>query len=183
MVTPVFLPRLQDNISLPITIWSLETPTLEVTDGNHSIEATSTVPAKAVIDSLQFEMIEFAGFEFSIIHVYTVDPSPEVNYFRARLSYNHSDYYDSGNVIADVVNTNGVIDVPLGGVPFLQGDTITVEFWSLDEAGYQFYRTFDGAADSNPSSTSSPFNVSSNVIGGLGLFTVYQRDEYTLIVD
>ncbi|MCF8459632.1 MAG: DUF4249 domain-containing protein [Flavobacteriales bacterium] len=159
------------------------TYTLSATDGTKTISATSTVQAKAVIDSVRLELIQFSDFEFTIVHIYTVDPAPEANYLRSRLNYNHQGFSNFGNVMADVLNANGVMDMALAGGPFLQGDTLTIELWSMDEAGYQFYRTLNQAANSDPSSTASPFNVTSNVVGGFGLFEVYERDEYTLIVD
>lgn len=156
--------------------------TLAASDGIHSMEATSTVPAKALIDSIKLEALEFSGFQFTVVHVYTADPAPEANFFRSRLSINNQGFNQSGNVLADVVSNNGVIDVPLTSGPFSPGDTLMLQLWSMDEAGYQFYKTLNQAANSDPSSTASPFNVSSNVIGGLGLFTLYQRDEYQYIV-
>ena len=160
------------------------TYSLSATDGVRTAHATSTVPAKAMIDSVQLEVIQLSGFDFYNVHVYTVDPAPEANYFRSRLSYYHFPFQESSNAIADVLNTNGVIDVPIPyGGSFFHGDTLTIELWSMDEPGFQFYRTFNQAANSHPSSSASPFNVTSNVLGGLGLFTIYQRDEYTYIVD
>ena len=158
------------------------TYTLTVTDGEKTAQASSTVPAKAIIDSVRLELIEFSGFEFTIVHVYTTDPSAEANFFRTRLSYNHQGFYTSSNAVADAVQTTEVMDVALVGGPFLSGDTLTLELWSMNDEGYQFYRTLNQAANSDPSSTASPFNVSSNVVGGLGLFCLYQRDEYTVVV-
>ncbi len=160
------------------------TYSLSVNDETRSAQATATVPEKAIIDSIKLEVIPVGDFTFTIIHMYTMDPGPEANFFRSRLSYNNHGFYGTGSVFADVLNTNGLIDVslPFGG-PIFEGDTLAVDLWSMDEAGYQFYRTLNQAANSDPSSTSSPFNVTSNVHGGLGLFGVSQRDVFTLIVE
>ncbi len=64
---------------------------------------------------------------------------------------------------------------------FKKGDTILVKFCSIDEAHYQFWRTFEIQVISNGNPFASPAPVNSNIHGGLGVWGGYSPAYDTLI--
>ncbi|MES2629816.1 MAG: DUF4249 domain-containing protein [Bacteroidota bacterium] len=65
---------------------------------------------------------------------------------------------------------------------FRKGDTVVVKFTAIDDAVYQYYRSFYNSIGSSGSPFSTPANVKTNVKGGLGIWAGYGVSLDTLII-
>ena len=56
---------------------------------------------------------------------------------------------------------------------FKNGDTVTIQFVSIDRPNFFYFRSFENQVATNGSPFASPGNLESNINGGLGVFSGY----------
>ncbi|MFT4982353.1 MAG: hypothetical protein ACI9UR_002225 [Bacteroidia bacterium] len=173
------------------------TYSLSITNEGELIEATSELPALVQIDSVYFEENLFGGPEGGggpgggggggpqltqyNVHIQFDDPNGISNNYRVVMSEGIARNV-STELVNDDLNDGQLIDVTIFRANVEAGDTISLELWSMDRAGYDFYNTLADIEQSNPFTSSTPYNPITNLSSGLGHFTVHNRDSRTLIV-
>lgn len=169
---------------------------LRIEVGEDLITSTTTIPGLLPIslswrphpDPLQDSL---AG-----VWVTYDDPDTTGNFLRYFTKRNNESFYApvTSSVYDDLVITPGeVLTLPLerGQPPrsgkgrddfgyFMYGDTVTVNFSSLDKAHYDFWHTIEN--DNGDSPFSSPINIKSNITGGLGVWGGYGAYYATIII-
>lgn len=164
---------------------------LSITNGEEVITASSTLGKRVLIDSIYVDESPFQGGGQGgdgedttryQVHVMFSDPVDEENFYRIRLYRLNKDEW-SAEVGEDELYNGEDVDLLFFGSGVQEGDTIAVELWSMDRAGYDYYRTLANIQESNPFTSATPYNPISNLSGGLGHFTVYQRDQWIGIVE
>jgi hypothetical protein len=66
---------------------------------------------------------------------------------------------------------------------FKKGDTVVVKFCTIDRAHFEFWRTEETQAGNNGNPFGSPAPVTSNIIGGLGIWGGYNATYDTIIAE
>lgn len=108
------------------------------------------------------------------LHVLFSDSPDHKDYYRIRYSVNGE--MNQGYFVSDDALTNGSwIDYAVFRSGLELNDTAQVELWSIDEASYTFYSTIADVLNVNPFTASTPYNPTSNITNGIGVFCVYQR--------
>lgn len=64
---------------------------------------------------------------------------------------------------------------------FKRGDTVVVKYVAFGQAEYEFYNSKDGNANSQGDLFSTPSNIKSNVVGGLGVWACWSPSLDTLV--
>lgn len=153
--------------------------------------AHSYLPEPVGIDSTMISVFpysafiaEYPGQLFYEITLYFKDPAQERNFYRIKITENDTLLNSPADLyIFDDKLLNGLpLDLLLRGYYFEEGDTIHIEFLSIDEANYVYYRGLREAMTStgnfsipdNPKTNFSPFV--------LGHFLTYSSDTVTLII-
>ncbi len=65
---------------------------------------------------------------------------------------------------------------------FNKGDTITLKWCNIDKSHFDFWRTLEFSLGSQGNPFSSPLEVKSNIVGGLGIWGGYSPSYKTIIV-
>ncbi|GDX51404.1 hypothetical protein LBMAG27_04510 [Bacteroidota bacterium] len=78
-------------------------------------------------------------------------------------------------------NRNDSIDFDSYGL-FNKGDTITVKWCNIEKAHFDFWRTLEFSLGSQGNPFSSPLEIKSNIVGGLGIWGGYSPSFKTIIV-
>ncbi len=178
---------------------TLMTYTISVTTNSETIEGSSTLVLPTPIDSIYFEKEEGGGPGgggggggpgggppgntepgFDVHVMYTDEPGVE-NFHLIRLSVN-GEQRDRYTVANDDLNDGHAVDLRIFRENVVEDDTVMVELWSMDRAGYDYYNTLADIESSNPFTSSTPYNPITNLSSHLGHFTVYQRHRSTRIV-
>lgn len=148
--------------------------------------AQSSSVAETQIDSVYFEEVEGGfgpggggpgGGSSQIryeLHVLFSDLPNQSNFYRVRYAKNGE--LQSGVFVADDDLVDGTqINYTLFRSALDLADTVQVELWSIDAASHAFYSTLADVITVNPFTSSAPYNPTSNVTNGIGVFCVYQR--------
>ncbi len=204
----VWIKDLQDNISYPMTIGAFTTRytnaalaartgssyELYVAIGGDTLTAMCTVPeTKVALDSIKIELSEFSMFLGRDIYVGVPvykDPPGRGNYYLLKSYLNGQNTlpasYDSDEFIDGQVNKSPVffrnIDREDSVAEFSNGDTLTVELFSISKPVYEFYFTL---GQNSSAALSNPANPRSNVFGKnvIGVFNAATVSRKSIIAD
>lgn len=148
--------------------------------------AQSSSVAETQIDSVYFEEVEGGfgpggggpgGGSSQIryeLHVLFSDLPNQSNFYRVRYAKNGE--LQSGVFVADDDLVDGTqINYTLFRSALDLADTVQVELWSIDAASHAFYSTLADVITVNPFTSSAPYNPTSNITNGIGVFCVYQK--------
>ncbi len=158
---------------------------LTVMNGEETITAISEIVPQIAIDSIYFEEGFFGTPEGEPID-YNVrlifqDPAGTDNYYRVLVTVN--DTLQKRTLVTNDNITDGQLrDLNFNGSDIYEGDTVMVELWTIDKAGYDYYSTLQDISSGGGFSSSTPYNPITNLSSGLGHFTVYQRFRRTVVV-
>lgn len=161
------------------------TYSLHVANGDELIDATSTLLPLTTIDSIFFEESPFPAPPDEetnyTVHVIFQDAADRVNFYRMLVYVNDTLQRNAYDIDDDISNGNEQ-DVNYFGEAINLGDTVVVELWAIDRAGYDYYSTLSDITNGSGFASATPYNPISNLTSGLGHFTVYQRSVATAIV-
>lgn len=170
---------------------------LEVFHNGVVVYANSNTSGVVPIDSLYFVEMEGgfgpggggggsggpggSGAASYELHVVFKDTPGVSNYYRITYSVNGvpKEVVLTAN---DDLSDGSVIDYTVFRSSLRANDTVDVSLWSIDEGSYLFYSTLQDVLMVNPFTSSTPFNPSSNLSSGLGVFCVYKRSDMTGVV-
>ena len=157
---------------------------LKVNRGDEEIVATSTLYPQIPIDSVYFEEDLFGGggpgsdetaYRTRLIFQ---DPAAVANYYRVELTVN--DTIDRNFIAINDELTNGnEQNRPYFFRDVYEGDEVDVDLWTIDQAGFDYFRTMQDISSDGGFASATPYNPISNLSGGLGNFTVYNRSSYS----
>lgn len=156
--------------------------TLDVTAEGKTYHASSTMPAKVMLDSLSFRQFDFFGTKNTYIAVNYNDPRDVQNQYRYILKVKgkvekdvvNEDRFNNGNKVSDVIFKD------LGDL--VSGDSLHVEFQCVDRNVYRyFYGLGQNSGEAGP--PFSPANPVSNFNNGaLGVFNAYTSSKRTAVI-
>ncbi len=142
----------------------------------------STMPRFVRLEKIN--MYSIPAFDYPLPQIVFQDPAGEDNYYRAKLYINGTRKDIGGGTVDDEQRDGLQIERLLPAFDddddretILKGDTILVEFQTLDKGAYTFFDTFGtmGMSQNNPAS---------NIEGGaLGYFSAYTVDRMKIIAD
>ena len=167
------------------------TYTLSVKADGKEYMATSSMPAKVFIDSLYaLPRHGFDGESGYDIYVTFKDPPELGNYYRINARSSAMIPADSIDgrryrLFTDkLTNGNEMTERIRAGRNVSIGDTITIEFRSIDKATYDYFHTLSDILSSDRSPTSlAPENPNSNISGdALGYFAAYTVDSKQIVL-
>lgn len=167
--------------------------TLTVIDSeSNEYKATEIVPHNVIIDSLQIIETDDGGpgngspFNNDDVQYYRIfthwqDVVNKESFYRIRTTVNDT---LQGNLITltDDINRSGAaISQPIFQT-FEGGDVVTMQLLSLDEGSFQYFNELSAVQGQGFNST-TPFNPNSNFDNGaLGYFSIFRKDEQTIIL-
>jgi hypothetical protein len=167
------------------------TYSMSVVTGGKTYSASSTMPAKVLIDSIY--AVARTGFRsepgFDIYVMFKDSPEPG-NYYRLNAKSStlipadsidgrrfrlYTDKLTNGNEMTERIRAGGKVQ---------SGDTITLELLSIDKAAYDYFSTLRNILSSDRSPTSlSPANPNTNLTNGsLGYFAAFAMDTKKIII-
>ncbi len=150
-------------------------------------EATSTMPTAIHINYLSYEykgstLFDDAGY---IVKFSFTDPEDETNYYKVRYSLNgelQNDEEDYTLLTDELFNGNSVQKELNTANRFEKGDTVSVEFMSIDENTYDYFNTLLNIIGENTMGSAAPTNPNSNFSNdALGYFSAYSSYTETII--
>lgn len=155
---------------------------LDVTIGDEKYTATSTMPAKVVLDSLTFKQFNLFGKISTYIAVNYNDPANVVNQYRYILKAKgkieedmvSNDRFNNGNKVSDVIFYK--LD------DLVAGDSLKVEFQCVDANVYRYFYSLKQSSGNSgpPVAPSNPVSNFSN--GALGVFNSYTTSTRTAVI-
>lgn len=81
--------------------------------------------------------------------------------------------FDINAIRGHFQNSTREEDTGMESIFFKRGDTIVVKFCSIDRAHFEFWRTEENQVASNGNPFGSPAPITSNIVGGLGIWGGY----------
>lgn len=171
--------------------------TLQVEAEGKTLSAVTSIPRHVPLDSIRFE--EAPGLPndtLAQLICYYQDPAMEANFYRYQVGINQGallnpissvtdDRFFEGQYIsfplAKPENTTEDIDLETFGL-YTVGDTISLKWWNLDEAHFNFWNTLEFNA-TNQGPFSSYTLIESNINGGLGIWGGLSASYYERIVN
>ena len=167
---------------------------LKVTYSGKVITSTTTIPDAFAIDSVWFELVN-TNDSTGIVKALITDPIETTDYYltstkvNSESEYHHTylnlfkDEYFNGDTITFGLMQGGLA-TNLGntGVYYHWGDTIYVKISKIDEASYKFWKSFNYEIlnTANPFASSNA-TITSNIEGGVGIWSGYSSDYKILI--
>ena len=149
--------------------------------------AQSTINQVVTIDSLLYryykepELFD-SGYR---INLFFNDPPGNRNYYRIKVYLDG--YLENGLddlIVFDDSDINGkYVQVRLSGQVFSRGDTVKIEFISIDEAAWKYFTTLSEVINLHPGSPAPANPVSNFNNGALGYFSAWSNDFKTIIID
>ncbi|MFK7948335.1 MAG: DUF4249 domain-containing protein [Saprospiraceae bacterium] len=191
----VNLPMIQDGIygTFGLNISEGDNLTLTVIDGeSNEYKATEKVPHNVTIDSLQIIPTDNAGpggggpfgggdVQYYQIFTHWQDEVDEESFYRIRASVNDT-LQTSLITLSDDINRNGDAFSQPVFQTFEEGDTVTIQLLSLDNGSFRYFSDLSNVQGQGFNST-TPYNPNSNFDNGaLGYFSVFRKDEQTVIL-
>ncbi|WP_293908279.1 DUF4249 domain-containing protein [Sphingobacterium sp. UBA5670] len=145
--------------------------------------ATSTMPQKVMLDSLQFELWSGPDGDdnYVTIPVYT-DPPTLGNSYRFIMTINgvkDDTYYVDNDIIGNgVTNTRALINPD---TDIALNDTVEFEMRCIDTQTYVYFNTLSQISGGGPNGGVTPSNPPNNITGGraLGIFSAYTTQTLT----
>ncbi len=174
---------------------------LDIETGGNMLSSVTTIPVKAGLDSLWIEPHPDPEVD-TLVSVFAryADPAGVPNYVRYFSKRNSEPYYTPyfNSVYDDqsFVNYDGeTFDFALepgydrnGDIDFetylyfVKGDTMRFRWCAIDEATYDFWFSLEYDQGQTGGIFSKPIVISSNIVGGLGVWAGYAVDEYQVII-
>jgi len=155
---------------------------LNVTVDGKIYTASSTMPAKVVLDSLTFKQFNLFGKISTYIAVNYNDPVDAVNQYRYILKAKgkieedmvSDDRFNNGNRVADAIFYK-LEDL-------IQGDSLAVEFQCVDPNVYRYFYSLKQSSGQAgpPVAPSNPVSNFNN--GALGIFNAYTTSKRTAVI-
>ena len=160
------------------------------------LSATTTIPDHVPLDSFKFEEPPGEPNDTLVqMLCYVTDPGGQVNFYRYLTKVNSSPFISGfTSVIDDRLFDGQEFEFPLAKAEprdapidpntfglYLRGDTVGVKWINLDEAHYNFWNTLEFNS-SNQGPFSSYTRVSSNIVGGLGIWGGLSASYYEAII-
>ncbi len=163
------------------------TYTLTVEVEGEEYVASSTLHPAVEITSLDYFYEEGQSYFDDGYYLILIlqDPADEENYYRIKTWKNGRSKNDAGNLIlfTDRYVEGKEVQITMRGTVFKNGSIARVQLISLDKGAFEFYRTFDEVASTNPGSA-APANPKSNFSNGaLGFFSAWSFDEKEIIIN
>jgi hypothetical protein len=164
---------------------------LTVSAGGKTYRARSTMPTKVRIDSMYTVLLNTPGGRRGYdLYIVFNDPPGEENYYRIDATNRNTSVLDSINTrryrVYNDRLTNGTRTTYRVGLGrrVQPGDSVSVEFYTIDKGTYAYYRTVNDALATSRSPTAlSPANPLTNLSGGaLGYFSAYVIDRRLCII-
>jgi hypothetical protein len=149
-----------------------------------SLNASSTMPAKILIDSLSVAPIKnpFRKVDGYRVSCHFQDPPHVANYYRLKEYVNDTLYEDVDGLMLynDKYTDGSAVSLPVGRKLRI-GDQVRVELICLDAKTYDFYSSLN--ATLNSAISVSPANPNSNFgSSALGYFGAYTVDTKSILV-
>jgi hypothetical protein len=157
--------------------------TINVTVGNATYTAISSMPNKVPLDSLSLTQLTFFGNTQKFVQVNYKDPINIRNFYNTLLTVNNElrtgynveeDRFNDGNIVKNTIFNND---------PELKsGDVIKVEFQCIDQNIYKYFFaisqiTGNGGPPTAPANPTSNFNN-----GALGFFSAHTSETKTATI-
>lgn len=163
-----------------ISATSGRTYTLQVNVNNEKYYASSTMPEKVEIDSVNYYKPE--GLNFGpdrraggkVVRVYFNDPVGKGNYYRLKLHVNDTVINFNGNYLLyqDNYLDGNLVEAQLFGKEVFPGDNVLVELLSIDKSTYDYFNGLNLLAPRGGGSSAAPANPPTNVSeGAVGYFS------------
>lgn len=174
---------------------------LDISTGTDQLSSVTTIPQKAELDSIWWIPHPNPANDtlVSLMTRYS-DPGGVENFIRYSSKRNSQPYYfpmfqsvyDDRSFINYDGETfdfalepgydrNGEIDIETYQY-FSKGDTVISRWCSIDKASYDFWYSMEYDQNSTGGIFSQPIVISSNIEGGLGVWTGYGCNEYYFII-
>lgn len=172
------------------------TYTLEIFVDGDTITSSTYIPVHAPLDSMRFAAPPGEPNDsLAQLLCYISDPPDVMNFYRILGATNDGPletglagveedlYFDGKSFEFQLLNpqtSDGDVDPEEFGLYFV-GDTITVQWSSIDQATFDFWNTVEFAR-ANQGPFSSYTRIQSNINGGLGIWGGYSVSYYTKVV-
>lgn len=175
---------------LPATQFSLEkevTYRLELTANNKTVYAETSLPYKVN----RLESVELN--DSNALQISWQDLPNEKNYYRvyAESLYNRREgtdgevYYSrykffDNDFITDAHKDGQLLSVTSDALDEFQNrfDSVSIEVYSVDELYWDYFRVLDLDTEEDP--FSEPVQLPSNVVGGIGIFSIFQVSKFKM---
>src|SRR5690606_13997147 len=159
---------------------------LSVSIEQNNYFATSTMPQKVTLDSLQFDLWSGPDGEdnYVTIPVYTDPPEPGNNY-RFLMTINgvkDKTYYVDNDIIGNgITNTRALLNPDR---EIYLNDTVEFEMRCIDLPTYIYFNTLSQITGGGPGGGVTPTNPPNNITGdkALGVFSAYTTQTVTQVV-
>lgn len=180
---------------------------LRIKTGTYELFASTYLPKPIPLDSVRFSPIK-GNDSLGLLKCFLKDPDTLGNYYRyfvKRLGKDNVDFVtknlnSNGTVFEDKVINGQQFDFEIDRPPsqteesdpnesskykgyFKRGDVIVFKWCTLDKDHFEFWRTLQRSQNSAGNPFSSPQDVKSNIIGGLGIWGAYGASYDTLVVE
>lgn len=174
--------------------------TLTVIADGKTITATTTLPAPVPLDSVWFKL-QPGNDSLGLAYGHLSDPPGTGNAYRWLAKRLHKDATFLPAFGGSVFNDDFIEGKSLDGAfyrgmktgstaeddnneefaYFKTGDTIIVKFCTIDDASFQYYRTYETELGNNGNPFAAPTTVMTNIKGGLGVWCGYGVSYDTII--
>ncbi|WP_235293009.1 DUF4249 domain-containing protein [Portibacter lacus] len=161
--------------------------TLDVVVDGVTYSSTATMPAAVMLDSLVSRPLDgtFGPGDGFIVFMYWQDDPDVNNYYRAIVTLNGEELRSREDVyiLDDNFTNGGSIEIPLFTQIFEQGDTVDVNFVSIDPKAYDYLLTLNTIIG-NGQPSAAPANPNSNFSNNaLGYFALYNGGVERVIIE
>ncbi len=161
--------------------------TLSIDHEGVNYSSTASMPPAVALDSLS--QISASGGPFggegNVVFMHWTDNGEQDNFYRVIYSLNDTIRRSREDVfIFDDDFTNGnVAEIPLFVRTFDPGDTVDIQFLSIDPKAYDYLLTLNTIIG-NGQPSAAPANPNSNFSNGaLGYFAIYNGDTERIIIE
>jgi hypothetical protein len=152
---------------------------IKALDGREAT-ATATLLPSVVIDSLRL-LWNKSDTLASVLTTIIDDPN-ETNYYRRFLHKGNTRRGpESRTWFTDRTATNGRVTIG-SRFEFQKGDTVITTVYHLSKDYYDFIQSSDDAEDANGSPFQQPSAITTNIKGGIGIFTTISKSQDTLFI-
>lgn len=160
--------------------------TLSIDLDGVNYSSTAAMPPFVPLDSLrQDEVMGPFGDGGKVVFMHWKDDPDQENFYRVIYALNDTIRRSRADVfIFDDSFTNGnTTEIPLFVRSFEEGDTVDVQFLSIDPKAYDYLLTLNTIIG-NGQPSAAPANPNTNFTNGaLGYFAVYNGDEERIIIE
>lgn len=159
-----------------------------------TITALTTIPNFVTIDS--FNILNPGMFDNERqLNGYLTDP-PGFNFYRLKIGVNNSPLTNQFSVVDDLLFDDQAFEFPINNQPdpmdeefdpttaglFSIGDTVLIQWQTIDKAQYDFWNTLEFARG-NQGPFASYTRADSNIEGGIGVWGGSSIGYYNVIID